>query len=201
VWRSSGPVNIFYAFRLVFCGSLCFGFHFHDLRPRTYFRRYRGCRVPFSCFALPDSFSGVPRVSGPVFIFCPAGLIFGGTERVGSYFHVLRGRTQFQWYRGRHVPFSCFACPNSFLAVPKASGPDFMFCAPGHIFGGAYGIGSRFHVLHFQTHFRWYRGRRVPFSCFASPYSFSMVPRASGPIFMFSAVRRASGTVFMFCAP
>jgi Plant mobile domain len=42
-------------------------------------------------------------------------------------------------------------------------------------------IGSRFHVLRAPTHFRRYRGRQVPFSCFALLDSFSAVPRASGP--------------------
>jgi hypothetical protein len=32
------------------------GYCFHVLRSRTYFRRYRGHRVPLSCLALPDSF-------------------------------------------------------------------------------------------------------------------------------------------------
>jgi ABC-type sulfate transport system permease subunit len=87
------------------------------------------------------------------------------------------------------------------------SGPVFMFCAPGHVFDGKEGVGSRFQVLRVQTRIRRYRGRRVAFSCFALPDSFSAVPKASGPIFMFcapdsfSAVPRASGPVFMFCAP
>jgi hypothetical protein len=51
--------------------------------------------VPFSCFARPYSFSAVPRASGPVIMFCPPGLIFGGTECVESRFHVLRSRTRF----------------------------------------------------------------------------------------------------------
>jgi hypothetical protein len=87
---------------------------FHVLRSRTRFRRYRGCRLPFSCFALPDSFSAVPRASGPVFMFCVTGLVFGGTEGVGSRLHVLRFRTRFRRYRERRVPFSYFALPDSF---------------------------------------------------------------------------------------
>jgi hypothetical protein len=192
---------------IVFGGTECVGSRFHVLRSQTRFRRYRGRRVPFSCFALPDSFSAVPRASGPVFMFCAPGLIFGGTERVGSRFHVLRSRTRFRRYRGRRVPFCCFALPNPFLAVPRASGPVFMFYAPGRIFGGTEGIPSRFHVLRSQTYFQRYRGRRVPISCFALPDSFSAVPRASGPVFMFYAPRlvfdgtRASGPIFMFYAP
>jgi hypothetical protein len=50
------------------------------------------------------------------------------------------------------------------------------------------GIGSRFHILHSRTCFRRYRGRRILFSYFACPDSFS-------------AESRASGAVFMFCAP
>jgi hypothetical protein len=62
-----------------------------------------------------------------------------------------------------------------------------MFCAPGLVFGGVECVGSRFHVLCARTPFRQYRGRRVPFSCFALPDSFSALPRASGLIFMFYA--------------
>jgi hypothetical protein len=52
----------------------------------------------------------------PVFMFCALGLIFGGTEG-------LRSR------------FSNFARPDSFSAVPRASGPVFIFCALGLVFG------------------------------------------------------------------
>jgi hypothetical protein len=103
--------------------------------------------------------AGGLQASGPVFLFCAPELIFGGTEGVGSRFHVLRSRNRFQRYRGHRVPFSCFALPNSFSAVPRASvsfscfahldsfslvprvsGPVFMFCAPGIIFGGTEGV-------------------------------------------------------------
>jgi hypothetical protein len=158
---------------------------------RTRFRR-----VPFSCFAL-------------------LGLVFGGTEGVGSRFHVLRARTRFWRYRGRRVPFSCFAPPYSFSAVPRASGLVFTFCAPVPfsavprasglffkfcapelVFGGTEGVGSRFHVLRSRTRFRRCRVRRVPFSCFTRLDSFSAVPRASGLVFMFCA----PGLVFGGCA-
>jgi hypothetical protein len=102
-----------------------------------------------------------------VFMFSASGHIFGGTEGVGSLFHVLRSRTRFRQYRGRRVPFSRFALPDSFSAVPRASGPFFMFCAPGLVFDGTEGVGSLFHVLRSRTRFRRYRVRRVPFSCFA----------------------------------
>jgi hypothetical protein len=138
-------------------------------------------------------------------MFCAPGLVFGGTECVGSRFHVLRSRTRFQLYRGRRVPFSCFACPDSFSAVPRASLHVFMFSAPGHVFGGTKGVGSYFHVLRFRTHFRRYRGRPFSFTCFwryrgrrdtfsyfTLPYSFLVVPGVLGPVFTFCA----SGLIF-----
>jgi hypothetical protein len=135
--RSSGPVFMFCAAGPIFDGTKEVGpsFHvprasclvfifcvpgpvidgtkgnrssFHILRSWTRFRRYRGCRVQFSCFALPDPFSGVPRESGPVFIFLALKPIFDGTEGVGSSFHVLRSVTHFQRYRGSRAQFSCF---------------------------------------------------------------------------------------------
>jgi hypothetical protein len=127
---------------LVFDGTEEVGSCFLVLRPQTHFRRYRGRRVPFSSPARPDSFSTVPRASGPVFMFCAPGIIFGGTEGVRSCFHVLRGRSHFRQYRGCRVPLSCFALADSFSAVPSASGPVFMFCAPGLIFDGTEGVRS-----------------------------------------------------------
>jgi hypothetical protein len=146
---------------------------FHVLRVRNHFRRYRGRRVPFSYFALPDSFSAVPTASGPiscfagpksfsavprasglVFLFCAPGLVFSGVECVGSLFHVLRSRNHFRRYRGSQVQFSCFARPDSFSTVPRASGPVLMFCALGLVFNGTKGVGSRFHVLRAHTRLR-----------------------------------------------
>jgi hypothetical protein len=86
----------------------------------TRFRRYRGHRDPFSCFALADSFSEMPSASSHVFMFCASGLIFSGTEGVSSCFHVLRALTRFRRYQGRRVPFSCFTLPESFPAIPSA---------------------------------------------------------------------------------
>jgi hypothetical protein len=126
---------------------------------------------PFSCFALLVSFSAVPTASGPVFMFFAPELVFGGTE-------------------GRLVLFSCFALPDSFSMVRTASGPVFLFCAPGLVFGDTEGVRSYFQVLRSRTHFRWFRGRQVPFSCCARPYSFSAVPCASGPVVMFCARTR-----------
>jgi hypothetical protein len=138
------------------------GSHFDILRSRSLFRRYRGRRVL-------------------LFMFCAPGLIFGGTEGVRSRFLTLRARNHFRRYQGRPISFSCFPHPDMFLAARRASGPVFMFRAPGIIFGGTEGVGSRFHVLHSLTHFRRYGEFRVPFSCFARPNSFWAVPRASGP--------------------
>jgi hypothetical protein len=182
---ASGPVFKFCAPGLIFGGVECVGSRFHVLRARTRFQQYRGRGVPFLCCALPDTFLAVPRLSGPVFMFCAPGLVFDGTEGVGSRFHVLRTRTRF-W--GRRIPFSSFAHPDSFSAVRRASNPAFMFCAPGLVFDGTEGVGSRFHVLQARTHFWRYRGRWLQFSCFARPNSFS-------------AVWRDSRRVLMFCAP
>jgi hypothetical protein len=223
VRRASGSVIMFSAPKHVFGGSEGVGSRFHVLRARTRFRPYRGCRVPFSYFVLPDSF-------------------FGGAMCVGSHFHVLHAQNRFRRYRGRRVPFlsfarpdsfsavsgrrvpfscfarpdsfsalpraygpvscfaladsfpavpgsrvpfSCFSLPESFSAVPGASGPIFNFCAPGLVFGVTVGVGSRYHVLRVRTRFRRYRGCKVPFSYFALSDSFSVVPRASGRVFMF----------------
>jgi hypothetical protein len=149
---------------LVFGGTEVVGSRLHVLRSLTQFRRYRRRRVSFSCFARPDSFSAVPRASGTFFMFCAHIFVFGSTESVQCRFHVLRARTRFRRYRGRRVPFLCFARPDSFSAVPRVSGAVFMFCAPGLIFDATEGVGSSFHVLPSRTRFRRYRWRRVPFS-------------------------------------
>jgi hypothetical protein len=185
--RASGPVFIFCASGLIFGGIEGVRSRFHVFRSRTCFRRYQGRQVLFSCFALPESFSAVPWVSGPVFTFYIPELVFDGTRGVRSHFQVLRTQTRFQLYQGHSVPISCFAHQDSFSAVPRASGPVFMFCAPRLVFNYTKGIRSRFRVLLTRIRFRRYRGRRVPFSCFARPHSFSTVPRASGPVFMFCA--------------
>jgi hypothetical protein len=167
---------------IIFGGIEGDGSSFHVLPARTRFRRYRGRGVPFSCFARPNSFSRVTRASGPVFMFCAPdpfssvtratspifmlcapGRVFGGNEGDGSRFLVLRARTHFRRYRGRRVPISCFARPDSFSTVPRASDPIFMLCAPARVFGGNGGDRSRFHVMLARTHFRAYQGRRVPF--------------------------------------
>jgi hypothetical protein len=148
--RTSGLVFMFCVPGLVFGGTEGVRSRFHVLRSRTRFRRCRGRRVPFSCFAFPDSFSVVSKALGLVFMF-------------------FRARTRFRRYRGRQLQFSSFVRPDSFSTVLRASRPDFMFCASGLVFGGSEGVGSRFHVFRARTRFRRCRGRRVPFSCFALP--------------------------------
>jgi hypothetical protein len=193
----------------------------------TCLQRCRVRRVTFSYFASPDSFLAVPRATGPVFVFCALGVVFagaegvvsrlmfcapghfyGGTDGVGSRFLFLRAQTHFRRFLACRVPFSYFAQPKSFPAVPRALGPVLMFCAPGLDFDGTECVGSRFFLLRAQTHFRRYRQNRVPCSCFVSrtcfrrsrvrrvtfsyfarPYSFSAVPREMGPVFMFCASR------------
>jgi hypothetical protein len=160
---ASSHVFIFCAPRLIFGGPGGDGSRFHVLRPGTSFRRYRGHHVPFSCFALPDTFSAEWMASGPVFMFYALGIVFmfcsrgqvsDGAEGVGSRFHVLRSLSRFPRYRVCRVPFSCFALLASFSAVPRVSGPVFKFCAPELIFGGTKGVRSCFHVLRSRTCFR-----------------------------------------------
>jgi hypothetical protein len=110
-------------------------------------------------------------------MFCTPELVFDGTEGVGYRFHVLPSRTHFRRYRGRQTPFSYFpfpdmlspvqmalrpvfmyCAPDTFSAVPRAFDPVFMFCTSGLIFGGAEGVGSRFHVLRSKTRFRRFGG-------------------------------------------
>jgi hypothetical protein len=142
---------------------------------------------PVFMFCAPDSFSTEPRASSPVYMFCASGPVLGGIVGVRSHFLSLRSWTRFGRYRGRRVPFSCFALTGSFWAVSGASGPISMFCALRLVFDGTVGAGSRFHVLRSRNRFRRYRGYRVLFSSFVLPDSFSTVPRASGPVFMFCA--------------
>jgi hypothetical protein len=217
---------MFCATGLVSGGTAGVRYRFQVLRSRTRFWRYRGRRVPFSSFALPDSFSTVPKASGFVFMFCAPGLFLSGTEGAESRFHVLHSRTRFGRYLGRQVPFSSFALLDIIFPVPRASGLVLKFCAPRQVFGGNEGVGYRFQVLRSRTHFRRYRGFgyrfRVlrsrtlfgryrgcqgSFSSFALPDTFLAVPRVSGAVFMFCApdtfwaLPRTLGLVFMFCAP
>jgi hypothetical protein len=146
---------------------------------RTRFRRYRGRRVLLSCFKLPNSFSTVPSASGPVFMFCALGLIFGGAESVRPRFHVLRSRTHFRRGRVRKFPLSYFALTDSFSAERRVSGPVFIFCALGHVFDCTEGVRSRFHVLRPRTRCQRYRERQFPLSYFAQPDSDRILPPLS----------------------
>jgi hypothetical protein len=172
---------------LIFGGTEGVGSSFHVLRSLTRFRRYRERRVPFSHFARPDSFSTVPRVSGPLLFFCAPAHISAVRRASGLDFIFCASETHFRRYLGCRFPFSCFARPDSFSAVPRASSPIFTFCALVLVFSGTEGVESCFHVLRSD--------------------SFSAVPRASGSLFIFvlpdsfSAVLSALGLVFMFCAP
>jgi hypothetical protein len=154
----------------------------------TRFRRYERRRVPFSCFALPGSFSAGPRASGPVYMFCVPEPLFG-PEGVRTRFQVLRSRDHFDV-----GTVFMFCAPGPVYDILRAPGPIFMFCVPRPIFGGTEGVGSRFYVLRSRTHFLRYRGRRVPFSCFAFQDPFSTVPTASGPVFMFCAPEPVFGS-------
>jgi hypothetical protein len=109
--RAPGPVFIFWAPRIVWCGTDSVGFRFHVLRSPTRFGLYRGRRVHFSCFALPDSFGAIPSAPGLIVMFCVPPTCFGH-------------------YRGLQVHFSCFALPYSFGVITRAPGPVLMFCGP-----------------------------------------------------------------------
>jgi hypothetical protein len=168
---------------LIFGKNKGVGSRFDVLRSASCFSRYRWRQVPFSSFALPDTFStvprasgpvfmfcvhrfvfGVPRVSRPIFMFCALEHVFGGTKGVQTRFHVLLSRTYFLRCRVRRVLFSCFV-------------------RPGLIFDGSGGDGFRFHVLRAGNSFWWYGGRRVLISCFACLDSFLAKTRASAPVF------------------
>jgi hypothetical protein len=139
---ASALVFMFCAPELIFDGTDGVGYRFHVYRSRAHFRQCGGCRVPFSCFALPDMFSAVPRASGPVFMFCVPRHIFGGAEGIGSYFNDLRCWTRFHRYRGSRLQFSCFRLPNLLSALSRVSSPVFMFCASRLVFGGNEGVDS-----------------------------------------------------------
>jgi hypothetical protein len=100
---ASGRIFMFCVLGLIFGDPEGDGFRFHVLRVETSFwryggrrvlfsrfRRYGGCRVPFSCYARPDSISAKTRVPCAVFMLYALGVVFGGTDGVGSRFHVLR---------------------------------------------------------------------------------------------------------------
>jgi hypothetical protein len=134
-----------------------------------------------------DPLSAVSRAIGHVFIFCSPGLILGGIEGVGTSFHILYSEFYFRPYRGRLVQFSCFALPDPFSTIPRASSPFFMVCASEPIIRVNEGNRSSFCVLRSRTHFRRYRGRQVLFSYFALPNLPSAEPWPSVVIFMLCA--------------
>jgi hypothetical protein len=150
VSSASGLVLMFCAPKPIFSVINGFGSHFHVLRSRTLFRRYRGRRFRFHVLRTRTSFRRYRRRQVLFFMFCAPGPVFGGTDCVGS---------RFRRYRRRLVPLSCFALPDPFLTVPRASGPVFMFCAPRLDFGGTEGVEFRFHFSRSRTRFRRYRGR------------------------------------------
>jgi hypothetical protein len=100
--RENNAVFMFCASGLIF-GSTegaqvqfsCFALpdSFSTVPRETNFQRYRGRQVQFSCFVLPDPFLVVPSASSLIFMICAPGLIFGGTDGIGSSFHVLHSRT------------------------------------------------------------------------------------------------------------
>jgi hypothetical protein len=151
------------------------GSHFHVLRAQTHFRRYRGRRVPFSCFARPDLFLVELRASTLIFMFCVPRIVSFGTKVVESRFPILKSRT-------------FFALPGTFSAVRRLSALDFKFCASRLIFDTIEVVSTRFYVLRARTSFQLYRGHWVLFLYFTLPDSFS-------------AALGSSGSVFMFCAP
>jgi hypothetical protein len=87
-------------------------------------------------------------------MYCATEFILDGTDGIGSHFHILRSRTRFRCFRGRRVPFSCFASPYSFLAVARALDPILLFCDPELIFGVSEGVRAHFHVLRPYFRFR-----------------------------------------------
>jgi hypothetical protein len=203
---------IFDAHGLIFDGIEGVRSTFHVVPSMNLFQWYRGHQAYFSCFTLSNSISAVLRALDPLFMFCAPRLIFGGTVGAVSSFYILRYRTHFRRYQGHRIFFSyfalldlfstvqrtwgpilCFAPSVSFSAVPRALGPIFMFCAPGHVFSDTEGVRSSFYVLLTRTRFRWYRGCRILFSCLTLLESLLEISRASSQVFMFYAPG------FVFC--
>jgi hypothetical protein len=129
----------------MFCASVFDGTEgvislFLILRSQTCFWRYRGRQISFSCFTLLDSIWALLSTSYPFFMFCAPVLVFDDTEGVRSRFHVLRSQTRLRRFQRRRLQFSCFAIPDSFRAILRASGPDFMFCTAVVDFDGTEGV-------------------------------------------------------------
>jgi hypothetical protein len=64
--------------------------------------------------------------------------------------------------------------------VPRELRIVLKFHTTGFIFSGIKGVESRFQVSRSQTHFQWYRGRRVQVSSYVLPRSCSVVARVRG---------------------
>jgi hypothetical protein len=129
--RAPGLVVMFCIPEIVWGGTQGVASSFHVLRSRTRFLRYRGRRVSFACFALPDSFSAVPRAPGPVFMFFAHELVMGGTEGAGSHFSCFALPNS--RYRGCQDSFSRFALPGLISTIPvfdgtEGAGSHLMFC-------------------------------------------------------------------------
>jgi hypothetical protein len=98
-----------------------------------------------------------------------------------------------------------FCAPRLFFDGTEGVVSRFHVLHAGLVFDGIEGVESRFHFLRVRTRFCLYQGRRLSFSYFALPDTFSAVPM--GPVFIFCAPRlvfggtEAVGSVFMFCAP
>jgi hypothetical protein len=105
---------------------------------------------PIFMFCAPVLIFGCTVAPGPHFMFCAPRLIFNITEGVRSIFHVLRSQTHLRWYRGCHVHLLCFALSDSFLTLPRALSPVFIFCTPGLIFGGTEGNESLINILRYR---------------------------------------------------
>jgi hypothetical protein len=108
------PIFMFCASGLVFDGTEGVRSFFMFCTPLLVFADTEGVGSRLHVLRSQNSFSAVPRAScpiflvlrartrfrcsegvGPVFKYCALRLIFGGTEGVGSRFHVLRSRTHF----------------------------------------------------------------------------------------------------------
>jgi hypothetical protein len=146
VQRALSPIIMYYApcpFSLVLMSS---GLIFMFCAPEPIFSGTEGV----------GSILHVLWTSGRVCLICATEPVFDGTEDVGSSFHVLRSRTHFRRYRKCQFQFSYFAPPDERSEVSRSSGPVFMYCAPGPMFGDSERISSSFHLLCSRTHFRRY---------------------------------------------
>jgi hypothetical protein len=169
--RASSKVFKFQAPGLISSGTESVRFNFQILSAWTHFRRYKGRRVQFPSFVLPDSFLVIPRMLGPVFKFHAPELIFGGIESVKSSFQVRAPKLIFGSTEGVGSSFQVshsrtyfkFTLQESLSAIQKASGPVFKFGIVELIFGGINGAKSNFQFSCSKTHFWQYRGTKLGF--------------------------------------